>query len=186
MGEPAKGRRRVSLLPVSGAGRLRVVAVASLLLAGAATAGLVLAGGDGDVDVPTDAEARAFLDRLVAAAMADDFDRLCALSGIEFNCQKLLSYTEPGSRPPEPPTVVASNIDRPEFDDGVPGRLLVVEGTDGLGKPYRTEVLILRDEDHFDATNAVYWGNFEIYDRQRTEERLREREESIPDGERRR
>jgi hypothetical protein len=39
--------------------------------------------------------------------------------------------------------------------------VLVVEGVDGLGRPYRTEVFVFRENRyHFKAINGVYWSNY--------------------------
>lgn len=142
------------------------------------------ADGDDRDDVPTETEARAYFDRIVVAAMADDFDQLCALNGAEFNCRQQLEMAGEGSRPPEPPAVVGSRVHEKQFSDGTPGRILIVEGTNGLGKSYRSEVLVFREGSDLEATNAVFWDNGEIYDRDRTERRIRERDpDSIPDGE---
>lgn len=137
---------------------------------------------DGGALPVSEAEARAYFGRIVAAALANDLEALCALDGAEFNCRQQLGIAGEGTRPAEPPTIVGSRYHEKQFSDGTPGRILVVEGTDGRGNPYRTEVLVFREGDHLEATNAVYWGDFEIYDRDRTDQRIRDRDpESIPD-----
>ena len=59
----------------------------------------------------------------------------------------------------------------------IPGRILVVEGTDGRGKRYHSEVAIFRYDGQLKAINAVYWGRFEVFNRERNEQRLRDADE---------
>lgn len=58
--------------------------------------------------------------------------------------------------------------------DEIPGRILVVEGTDGRGERYHTEVGVLRDEGNLQGINVVYWGGWEVFNRERNDQRLRE------------
>ena len=112
----------------------------------------------------TEAEARRYLDKIVAAAQAKDFDRLCHLNGAVLNCQWQLDLAGRDAVPSEPPSVTGSRY-HPERKGGTAGMVLIVEGTDGKGKHYRTEVFVFRENRyHFKATNAVYWSNFEFGD----------------------
>lgn len=61
------------------------------------------------------------------------------------------------SVPPEPPTIVSSRH-QPARDGYVGGRILVVRGDDGRGRPYETEVLIFRDKRSYKAIHAVFWS----------------------------
>ena len=111
----------------------------------------------------TEAEARGHLNRLVAAGQARDFDKLCGLAGAVGNCRWLLQEAGPDAVPAAAPRVESATYHDSESEDTTPGWVLVVTGTDGRGKPYRTEVLIFRDdESRVVATNAVYWSNFKI------------------------
>jgi hypothetical protein len=121
----------------------------------------------------SDAEARGYLNRLVAAAQARDWEKLCHLSAAVFNCELELNTAGRDALPPAPPTIVESRFHERQVPDGSTGRVLVVEGIDGRGRPYRTEVMVSRYEGHLEATNAVYWSNAEIFERQRTERRSR-------------
>jgi hypothetical protein len=135
---------------------------------------LVRTAGGGSEKPVADAEARRYLDRIVAAAQARDWEKLCHLSAAMFNCRLELDTAGRDALPPGPPTIVESRFHQKQVPDGATGRVLVVEGTDGRGRPYRTEVMVSRYEGHLDATNAVYWSNAEIYERERTERRNRE------------
>lgn len=119
----------------------------------------------------SEAEARRYLDRMVAAAQARDFEVLCRLNGAALNCERMLDTgCDPSTAPPaiscketvppEPPEVVAT---RNSPGDGYAGRILVVRGVDGAGKPYETEVLVFRENRRsLKATNSVYWSGATI------------------------
>lgn len=112
----------------------------------------------------SEAEARAHLAKLVAAGQARDFDQLCSLAGAVLNCRRLLDHAGRDAVPPDAPAVVSATYHEASDNGGTPGWVLVVEGTDGKGKPYQTEVLVFRDdENRVVATNAVYWSNFKVY-----------------------
>ncbi len=134
--------------------------------------------GGGDSEEPvSEAEARAFFDKVVAAARARDWDRLCSLNGAPPNCY--LDLDSPFQKlrdtlPPDPPTIIEAGFHEKQSADGSTGRILVVAGTDGRGRPYRTEVLVSRYEGKLEGTNVVYWSSNEIFDRERNERRLRE------------
>lgn len=107
----------------------------------------------------TEAEARRYLGRIVEAAEARDLDRVCRLNGAQANCRETLRYIGgPDTVPTEPPRVVGTRY-YAERDGDTAGRVLVVEGIDGRGKSYRTEVFVFRENRfNFKATNAVYWS----------------------------
>lgn len=108
----------------------------------------------------TEAEARAYLDRIVAAAQSRDFEAMCRLNGAVMNCEAQLRLAGMDALPTEPPRVTGTRYHRKE-PGGTAGRVLVVEGIDGRGKSYRTEVFVFRENRYdFKAINAVYWSNF--------------------------
>lgn len=118
-----------------------------------------------------EADARRYLERMVAAAQDRDFEALCNLNGSVGNCRRMLDTgCDPSSAPPaisckdtvpeQPPTVVAT---RSSPGDDYAGRILVVRGVDGVGKPYETEVLVFRENRRsVKAINAVYWSGAAI------------------------
>lgn len=132
----------------------------------------------GGADIPvTEAEARRYLDRMVAAAEARDFEALCELNGSVLNCRRQLDIgcddapaTAPevscrDTVPDEPPQVVTTRSSPKTSPTDTPGRLLVVRGIDRAGKPYETEVFVFRENRRsFKAINAVYWSNAQIID----------------------
>ena len=159
--------------------RLKVwAAVGLVVLIGAFT---LLGGDGGDSEKPvSEAEARAFFDQVVTAARARDWDKLCNLNGAPPNCHFELDSPFQKLRdtlPPDPPTIVETRFHEKQSADGSTGRILVVEGTDGSGRPYRTEVMVSRYEGKLEGTNVVYWSSNEIFERDRNERRLRESEQ---------
>lgn len=125
----------------------------------------------------TDAEARGFLKRIVAAARAKDFEALCGLNSSVSRCRDdledggcplhLEEFSETDVKvvcgrfvPPEPPVVVAIRP-VPAADGSVGGRTVLVRGTDARREPHETEVFVFWAGHDFKATNAVYWsGNW--------------------------
>lgn len=107
----------------------------------------------------TEAEARAYLGRIVAAAQAHDFEGVCALNHAVPNCRAILDYVGVASVPRDPPTVVSARYDPKRGEEG-DGMVLTVTGIDGHRKPYRTEVFVFRDDETggLTAVNAVYWS----------------------------
>lgn len=146
------------------------------LLVGVALLAAVGAGGwwwffGGAEALVSEGQARRYLDRMVAAARAGDFEGLCDLNGSVGNCRRMLNTAcDPSTAPPvisctetvpkDPPSVVAT---RTSSGDGYAGRILVVRGIDGTGKPYETEVLLFRENRRsLKATNSVYWSGATI------------------------
>ena len=127
----------------------------------------------------SDQAARAYFERIVAAAEAKDFAALCRLNGSPNVCRHELGVYCPESLgsgpvpqvpkgseleqecreavPSEPPTVVESRH-QPSGDGYTGGRILLVKGVDGRGKPYETEVLVFRDKRSYKAVHAVFWS----------------------------
>lgn len=127
----------------------------------------------GGAEIPvTENEARRYLDRIVAAAEKRDFEALCRLNGSVLNCRRALEDAcdpmpfDPtkisckDAVPDKPPTVTTSRYHEKDRPDGTPGRILVVSGVDGLGRPYRSELMVFRENRYnFKAINSVYWSN---------------------------
>ncbi len=112
----------------------------------------------------TEAEARAYLNRIVAAAQAQDFDTLCRLNGSVNICSRTLDeFNLRNAVPSVPPTVVGSRYSPKRGTGDTAGMILVVEGPNACGKPYHTEVFVFRENRyHFKAINAVYWSNARV------------------------
>ena len=110
---------------------------------------------------PSEDEARAFLARLVQVAETRDVEAVCRVAGS--NCRTIVE-TAGGEDaiPSESPTVLETYVvPTRHLSDGkieTGGRALVVCGVDGLGQPYRTDMLVFESEGSLHAINGVYWS----------------------------
>lgn len=140
----------------------RILGLGVVAVLGVAAA-LFLSRGDSGLPPVTEAEARAYLAQIVAAGQVHDFDKLCSYNGAVLNCRRQLELAGTDAVPPQPPKVVATRFDEKETSDDTPTFVLTVEGIDGRGKPYHTEVGVFWEERGvLKAINAVYWSNFKV------------------------
>jgi hypothetical protein len=112
-------------------------------------------------EIPTEAAARAYLDRLVAKGQARDLEGFCELAGSMCTDNAEVSGGV-AAMPRTRPIIAGTRLIPGTFDGNAGtggGRLFVLCGTDGLGKEYRTETLVSVDYngDLF-AINGVYWS----------------------------
>ena len=118
-------------------------------------------------------EATSLLYQAVAYAQVRDLDKLCDLAGSELMCQHQWEWVGGGQAvPEEPPEIVDTyllhtvHLKRGGRAPG--GRVLVLEGVDGLGKPYRTEFFVFWTTDDWGlkkelaVINGVYWSGYGI------------------------
>ena len=112
-------------------------------------------------------EANELLARAEALAKAQDLDALCGMGGSVLLCERFWRNSlEWAGVPEEPPEITESYIlpNRPlPGGQSTGGRVLVLEGVDGQGRPYQTDFLV------FDAGsyglvpyNPVYWSGMNI------------------------
>jgi hypothetical protein len=115
--------------------------------------------------LPTRDEAIAFMNELVALAQAGDLNAMCQHAG-GGNCDEQVEVAGgPVAIPADPPLVAGSRVipGTSSGDSGtVGGMLLVLCGTDGQQRPYRTEMLISRFRGQVYAINAVYWSGSKL------------------------
>lgn len=145
-----------------------IVAVGVMICASVSIAVSVGSGSDEEVSVR---EATNLLNQAVAYAQARDLDRLYDISGSQGICRSQweLSGGEQAV-PDEPPEIVDTYLlPAMHLNNGcvaVGGRVLVVEGVDGLGESYRTEFFVFRSRDSgldgLAVTNVVYWSGYGI------------------------
>jgi hypothetical protein len=158
--------------------KVRIFSAIVVVVAGGIGAWWFLGGADRPV---TDSEAKAYLNRIVAAAGHRDFEALCRLNGAVTNCRHQLEvgcddtpFNPPTvsckeTVPSQAPAVVVSRDHKKDTPDGTSGRILVISGTDGLGRPYKSELMVFRESrHHFKAINAVYWSNASIIEKDRS------------------
>jgi hypothetical protein len=102
-------------------------------------------------------DARAVLDEIIDAGIARDWEGLCAnASG---TCEGELDGAEDRA-PTTAPRVAAVEVQQQQGDAGAStsgGVLFVLCGTDGLGDPYESEVLVFDDGTRLLAGAAVFW-----------------------------
>lgn len=130
----------------------------------------IVIGNENDKEVGVE-EATSLLNQAVTYAQARDLDKLCELAGSKGICRS--QWELAGGRqavPDEPPEIVDTYLlPTVHLKNGgwaVGGRVLVLQGVDGLGKPYRTEFFVFRSRDSglegLAATNVIYWSGYGI------------------------
>ncbi len=118
-------------------------------------------------------EAKAILNQAVAYAQARNLGGLCQLGGSVNMCQHQFTGAGGwGTVPSEPPEIVDTYyLPTKHFDNGFQatgGRVLVLEGINGKGEPYRTEFMVFKTDDPSAGSgglaviNVVYWSGFGI------------------------
>jgi hypothetical protein len=116
-------------------------------------------------------EAKSLFYHAVAYAQVRDLDKLCDLCSSEGICRHQWEWAGGEQAvPAEPPEIVDTYLlPTVHLENGgkaVGGRVLVLEGVDGLGKPYRTEFFVFRSRDSglngLAVTNGVYWSGYGI------------------------
>jgi hypothetical protein len=112
-------------------------------------------------EIPTEAAARDYLDRLIAMAETRDLGGFCELAGSL--CKENAEAVGGAGAMPRTAPIIAGTRVIPSRTSGdammAGGRLYVLCGTDGLGKHYRTEVLVSTDYDGtLYAINGAYWS----------------------------
>lgn len=136
-----------------------VVLVACLLIGGLAV--MLMSGVFRRPRPVTEGEARAYLDRMIAAGLAGDVDAVCGYNGAPSNCYALLE-NNPATVPKEPPTSITATYEGDGADESS-GWVFTVRGRDGRGLPYRTEVMVFRDhEGNLKAINAAWWTSAQV------------------------
>jgi hypothetical protein len=114
-------------------------------------------------------QATDLLNHAVEYATSHDLDKLCGLGSSSLMCQtQWKDAGEWAGVPTESPQIVDTYlIPTKKLGNGMTqrgGRLLVVCGIDGMGKPYRTEMLVFSGGwlHGLSAMNVVYWSGTSI------------------------
>lgn len=124
-------------------------------------------GGDRDPATISLEDAQAALHRAEEHATSSDFNALCGMGGSVGICkEQLRSAGGPAGVPRDPPKVVSSYIVPTKKLRGgqtTGGRVLVLQGTNGLGRSYRTEYLVCYcgSREPF-PLYPVYWSGIKI------------------------
>ena len=114
-------------------------------------------------------EATNVLNQTVEYAINHNLDGLCSMGGAVSMCRTLWEYAGEWDAVPTQSPEINDTYLLPEKDLGngtytVGGRILVLEGIDGLGKPYKTEFLVFNNSEtgELSALYPVYWANLSI------------------------
>jgi hypothetical protein len=115
---------------------------------------------------PSEAEALAYLDQVVAVVERGDLSELCAFgSG---TCAHTLQGADGATTPTTKPVVVRTRILPSRLlPDGtwrIGGRILELCGVDGLGERYDSEILVFREGDRIIGKEPVFWIGLRIAD----------------------
>jgi hypothetical protein len=113
---------------------------------------------------PSEDEARAYLEQVVALVLAGRLDDLCRVGSA--TCDQTLRRSTPAAAPSEPPTVVdirlMPNARRADGTWVTGGRIIEVCGVDGLGHTYRSEILVYREGGRVIGKEPVFWTGLRI------------------------
>jgi hypothetical protein len=146
------------------------VIIAVVIVICASVSITVFAGNGNDEEVSVE-EATSLLNQAVAYAQERDLDKLYKLAGSEGICRSQWELAGGEQAvPDDPPEIVdiylLSTVHLKNGGKAVGGRVLVLEGVDGLGKPYRTEFFVFRSRDSglngLAVTNVIYWSGYGI------------------------
>ncbi len=114
-----------------------------------------------------EAEARALLFQAEEFAAAQDIEGLCGMGGSVLLCQSF--WREAGeweAVPAEDPEIMDSYaLESTALSVGqrTGGRILVVTGVDGLGRPFKTDFLVFDAGSHgLVPYNPIYWSGVRI------------------------
>ena len=145
-----------------------IMAVGIICLAGA----IAIFVSNGDNEEVSVEEATSLLNQAVAHAQARDLDKLCNLCSSHGICWHQWEDAGGGQAvPAEPPRIVDTyllptmHLKNGGWAPG--GRVLVLEGVDGLGRLYRTEFFVFWTGGDWGVKelaviNGVYWSGYGI------------------------
>lgn len=139
-----------------GARRLVAVAVAGAVVG--ATPACAALDRRGPV---SESAARGVLVQAVGMVQEGRLDELCTIAAQDATtCED--SLAEIGELVPQDPPVVVCAYPLPSTGPMRGGTILVVEGQDGLGEPYRSEFPVYDDGRSVVALDPVYWGGLQV------------------------
>lgn len=142
-----------------------VVAVIATLLVGCGTS----SRASGDKVSPQDA--RQLVETAVQATLDGKYSTLCDLAASKPRCERELGSSLKERTPKGPPTVACMYqlFDKRNWWGRTVvtgGQVLVVQGMDGQGHPFETEVLVFHDGKQLVAQNIIWWSGMGIAEKE--------------------
>jgi len=144
--------------------KIATVVIACLVVAAAFGAGCSKTAANG---YPSVDEATSILNQAVAYAQARDLQGLGNLAQDESITNTILEsigglQTVPNEPPQIVDTYVIPTVHLKSGSQATGGRVLVLEGRDGLDRPYHTEFMVFRAGSQLAVANVLYWDNYSI------------------------
>jgi hypothetical protein len=142
-----------------------------MLLAATLLAGCGVPGTQRNPSTITIEDAAQVLEQVQGAAATGDMNALCATSDAPERCETDWAMSGGADAvPSEPPTIVTSRVlptrQLPDGDWEIGGRMLVLKGIDGLGRPYCTDFLVFAPSgQRLTPFQPVYWSGMGIAQR---------------------
>ena len=111
------------------------------------------------------ADAEQILEQAETFAQAGDIQGLCSLTDLPRRCESMVDAVGGiATAPTESPQIVDTYL-LPDQGRSVGYRVLVIEGEDATGKPYRTEFgVFYNSERRMSPMHPVYWSGMGIAD----------------------
>jgi hypothetical protein len=120
---------------------------------------------------PSEVEARAYLDSVVAVIESGNVGGICELG--PGTCESFLDGTDPATIPTTRPHVVSTRVLESRQVEGggwqAGGRILEICGIDGLGHRYDSEILVFRSGGELIGIQPVFWTGMRIAEGDTTE-----------------
>lgn len=113
---------------------------------------------------PSEDSALAHLQAVIGMVASGDVESICSV-GVS-TCDQMLRRADPRTVPSTPPVVQGTQVLSPSLASGTAwssgGRIIRLCGTDGLGQPYYSEMLVFEDQGRILSVNTPYWLGYTI------------------------
>ena len=110
------------------------------------------------------AEAQQILAQAETFAQAGYIQGLCSLTDAPRRCERMIDAVGGITTAPTASPQIVDTYILPDRNNTVGSRVLVLEGEDATGKPYRTEFPLLYSDQKLIAPYPVYWSGGGIAD----------------------
>ncbi len=141
--------------------------IATAVIVCLAVALVIACSKTGANNYPSVDEATSVLNQAVAYAQSRDIEGLGRLSQDKSMASIILNniggwQTVPTDPPQIVNTYILPTVQLKSGGEATGGRVLVLQGTNGLGKPYQTQFLVFRAGSQFGVINVIYWDGFSV------------------------